>query len=292
MSHYADECESMLEPEPPGEEEVRRHQHEEEEVRRQEDEELARANAMINAAAAAAAAAASAATAPASSTSSPAPPSASAFSTAAGGDAPLSGQLLSMYHQCPSAVAQLTASPALSRDVSLTLSRSGSSHSGIGGAGAAANTLLSGINSSATGITSSGLLSSGALGLGALAGLPAGILTTSGLSGSLVGVSVVPSTPSSSSISISSYPPRPRRLVLGVCAMDKKTRSKPMTAILDRLRAYGEFDIHIFGDRLMLDTNIPVEQWPRCHCLISFASAGFPLAKVIEYVRLRKPFCE
>lgn len=82
-----------------------------------------------------------------------------------------------------------------------------------------------------------------------------------------------------------------RSLPSGVCAMDKKTRSKPMTQILDRLRAYGEFEIIIFGDRLILDDSILVSQWPVAHCLISFASKGFPLQKVIEYVRLRKPFC-
>ena len=30
-----------------------------------------------------------------------------------------------------------------------------------------------------------------------------------------------------------------RKVRLGVCAMAKKTKSKPMTQILDRLRAYG-----------------------------------------------------
>jgi inositol hexakisphosphate/diphosphoinositol-pentakisphosphate kinase len=41
--------------------------------------------------------------------------------------------------------------------------------------------------------------------------------------------------------------------------MDKKCRSKPMTQILDRLRAYGEFLIVIFGEKLICDDSIPVE---------------------------------
>jgi inositol hexakisphosphate/diphosphoinositol-pentakisphosphate kinase len=144
-----------------------------------------------------------------------------------------------------------------------------------------------------------------------------------------------PATAASAAASATSNAvPRTRQLVLGVCAMDKKTRSKPMTQILDRLRAYGEFQVRrqstsgddhaahrnvfsldiaclvcpvvlilllplralailqiiIFGDALILDEAIGVDQWPICHCLISFTSKGFPLQRVIDYVRLRKPF--
>jgi Diphosphoinositol pentakisphosphate kinase 2 N-terminal domain/Histidine phosphatase superfamily (branch 2) len=80
-----------------------------------------------------------------------------------------------------------------------------------------------------------------------------------------------------------------RRVVLGVCAMDKKTRSKPMTQILDRLRAYGEFEIVVFGNALMLDDNVGVEDWPLVDCLIAFFSSGFPLQKALDYTRLRRP---
>ena len=82
-----------------------------------------------------------------------------------------------------------------------------------------------------------------------------------------------------------------RKCILGIAAMDKKTRSKPMTQILDRLRAYGEFIIVMMGDSLLLDEERDVYDWPVVDCLISFSSKGFPLNKVIEYVRLRKPFC-
>ncbi len=94
---------------------------------------------------------------------------------------------------------------------------------------------------------------------------------------SFAGLSSVPSGPLSStnqsqqgggssasgSMQLITASGRTRRCILGVCAMDKKTRSKPMTQILDRLRAYGEFDIIIFGDKLILDTNIQVAEWPR-----------------------------
>ena len=82
-----------------------------------------------------------------------------------------------------------------------------------------------------------------------------------------------------------------RRVTIGVCAMDKKTRSQPMIQILDRLLAYGDFEIIVFGNRLILDDSIPVEDWPLCDCLISFWSSKFPIEKAIRYVQLRKPFC-
>lgn len=68
------------------------------------------------------------------------------------------------------------------------------------------------------------------------------------------------------------------RIRMGICAMDRKARSKPMRAILDRLHAFGEFDIVVFGDKTILEE--PISEWPRCDCLLSWHSEGFPLAKV------------
>lgn len=60
--------------------------------------------------------------------------------------------------------------------------------------------------------------------------------------------------------------------------MDKKARSRPMNAIVERMLAFGEFEIIIFGDDCIL--NKPVTEWPACECLLSWHSEGFSLAKV------------
>lgn len=69
--------------------------------------------------------------------------------------------------------------------------------------------------------------------------------------------------------------------------MTKKTMSKPMTEILQRLPG-DTFEIIIFEERQILEEVI--EKWPVVECLIAFHSSGFPLDKAIAYAKLRKPF--
>lgn len=68
------------------------------------------------------------------------------------------------------------------------------------------------------------------------------------------------------------------RIRVGVAAMDKKARSKPVAEIIARLEAYGEFEVSIFGDGVVLDQ--PADAWPVVDCLLSWHSLGFPLKKV------------
>uniref|UniRef100_A0AAY4BQN6 Inositol hexakisphosphate and diphosphoinositol-pentakisphosphate kinase n=1 Tax=Denticeps clupeoides TaxID=299321 RepID=A0AAY4BQN6_9TELE len=79
----------------------------------------------------------------------------------------------------------------------------------------------------------------------------------------------------------------PRQVVVGICSMMKKSKSKPMTQILERLCKFEYITVVIFPEEVILSE--PVDKWPLCDCLISFHSKGFPLDKAVSYVQLRSP---
>ncbi|XP_049867406.1 inositol hexakisphosphate and diphosphoinositol-pentakisphosphate kinase isoform X3 [Pectinophora gossypiella] len=79
-----------------------------------------------------------------------------------------------------------------------------------------------------------------------------------------------------------------KKVVVGVCAMAKKSQSKPMKEILTRLDEFEYIKMLVFPEEVILKQ--PVEEWPICDCLISFHSKGFPLDKAIQYEKLRKPY--
>ncbi|XP_075864354.1 inositol hexakisphosphate and diphosphoinositol-pentakisphosphate kinase 2 isoform X6 [Microcebus murinus] len=82
--------------------------------------------------------------------------------------------------------------------------------------------------------------------------------------------------------------PPERQIVVGICSMAKKSKSKPMKEILERISLFKYITVVVFEEEVIL--NEPVENWPLCDCLISFHSKGFPLDKAVAYAKLRKPF--
>jgi hypothetical protein len=53
---------------------------------------------------------------------------------------------------------------------------------------------------------------------------------------------------------------RVEKIVLGICAMDKKTCSKPMKEIMNRIEKTSIFQIKYFSDKVKFEQ--PVETWP------------------------------
>ncbi|XP_028734942.1 inositol hexakisphosphate and diphosphoinositol-pentakisphosphate kinase 2 isoform X14 [Peromyscus leucopus] len=82
--------------------------------------------------------------------------------------------------------------------------------------------------------------------------------------------------------------PPERQIVVGICSMAKKSKSKPMKEILERISLFKYITVVVFEEEVIL--NEPVENWPLCDCLISFHSKGFPLDKAVAYEKLRNPF--
>ncbi|XP_046636471.1 inositol hexakisphosphate and diphosphoinositol-pentakisphosphate kinase-like isoform X2 [Daphnia pulicaria] len=79
-----------------------------------------------------------------------------------------------------------------------------------------------------------------------------------------------------------------KQVVAGICAMAKKSNSKPMREILARLDEFDYIKTIIFPEETILKE--PVDKWPVCDCLISFHSKGFPLDKAVAYAELVRPY--
>ena len=60
--------------------------------------------------------------------------------------------------------------------------------------------------------------------------------------------------------------------MVGICSMAKKSKSKPMKEILERISLFKYITVVVFEEDVIL--NEPVENWPLCDCLISFHSKG------------------
>ncbi len=66
-----------------------------------------------------------------------------------------------------------------------------------------------------------------------------------------------------------------------------QTMAPPMQNILQRLQVPNYIQVILFSNQTILEE--AVENWPTCDCFIAFFSAGFPLDKAHQYVKLRKP---
>lgn len=79
-----------------------------------------------------------------------------------------------------------------------------------------------------------------------------------------------------------------RYVLLGICAMEKKAKSKYMHEILSRLQEFECIKLIIFDQATVF--NEKVEKWPIVDALIAFYSKGFPLEKAVKYAKLRNPY--
>ena len=83
-----------------------------------------------------------------------------------------------------------------------------------------------------------------------------------------------------------------KQIVVGICAMSKKTQSKPMQDILTRLEMFEFITVNVFDEMVILEK--PVTEWPKCDCLISFQSTGMAICVLTfctlpNYIGLYRP---
>ena len=75
---------------------------------------------------------------------------------------------------------------------------------------------------------------------------------------------------------------------LGICTMSIKVNSKHMQKILKNIKKFEEFKLIYFKEDIIFCKEI--ENWPIVEAMIVFFSTGFPFNKVLDYIKLRKPF--
>lgn len=71
--------------------------------------------------------------------------------------------------------------------------------------------------------------------------------------------------------------------------MMKKSKSKPMTQILERLCRFEYITVVIFPEDVIL--NEPVDKWPLCDCLISFHSKGTVPSPTETHAKTQQTHC-
>lgn len=71
------------------------------------------------------------------------------------------------------------------------------------------------------------------------------------------------------------------RIILGICAMEKKTSSEAMQNLLKLIKKDKKIELMIFSQNTIL--NKPIEKWRKVNALICFFSKGFPLHKAEKY---------
>jgi glutathione synthase/RimK-type ligase-like ATP-grasp enzyme len=78
------------------------------------------------------------------------------------------------------------------------------------------------------------------------------------------------------------------KIILGVCAMEKKTKSEAMRNLLKLINTDSRIDLLIFSEKTILKK--PIREWRKVHALICFFSKGFPLSKAEKYAEMNNVY--
>ena len=76
------------------------------------------------------------------------------------------------------------------------------------------------------------------------------------------------------------------KIKLGICCMTKKMESSRTINVLSRIEAFGDIEIIKIDDDILFNDNISVYEWPKCDIFICFFSKGYPIDKVLLYIKI------